>query len=181
MKRSAISGKRCDSLKSIIHTRQTLDLSAEKETRLSTELFSEVKLCSTSSRTDKANGSDSIQENLIVFGLTETDREKNDIEDVKMLMQAIRVDVSPKEIERIGTIDNQRTRPLKMRMNSLEDKEAVMKRLNLNNADERYRRLSIKDERMEIKSWLHKKQNEETMKIVRSTGRYVDHLAKNYE
>lgn len=111
-----------------------------------------------------------VQENN---GLTEDRKKESDQEFVNSLFQILGVSTKPKTTTRLGkTTEANRTRPLKLVMNSIDDKLLIMARLsNLKTAEDKYKRISIKDdytpeERSVIKAWSDKanelNKNEET-------------------
>ena len=75
----------------------------------------------------------------------------------------------PKTIMRLGMIQTDKPRPLKLEMSNINDKEQVMKRLvNLKNAPDEYRKINVRDdlslqERNLVKEWIKKaaKRNDE--------------------
>merc|ERR1712096_137933 len=77
-------------------------------------------------------------------------------------LDTIGVTSRPKQIIRLGKSNGERKRPVKLIMNNSEDKDSVMSRLvNLKNAEEIYRNLSVRDdytieERELIKEWVKK-------------------------
>ena len=83
-------------------------------------------------------------------------------------MEVIGVNVLPISVTRIGKIQDGRIRPIKLVMNSLENKNRIMSRLvNLKYAEERFKRLSVKDdytveERQLIKIWHQKAEERNT-------------------
>ncbi|MEO2160791.1 MAG: hypothetical protein ABGX14_06775, partial [bacterium] len=77
-------------------------------------------------------------------------------------LEVIGVTTHPKQIMRIGKRNDKGMRPIKLVMNSTDDKEKVMSRLgNLKNADEVFNKLSVRDdytikERELIREWVNK-------------------------
>ena len=92
-----------------------------------------------------------------------------DKEFVTALFGAIGVDHRPKAIVRLGSPDNNKCRPLRVTMNTDDEKDLVMARLpNLKNAEDNLKKVSVTDdytadERNEIKIWVEKakKRNED--------------------
>ena len=107
------------------------------------------------------------EKNIVMHGViaNEPDREAEfDQEYVASFLQVIGADVSPESITRLGKnvsdpTENRKSRPLRLCMKTIEDKEKVMRRLsNLKNADDKYKKVSVKDdytfeEREIIKEW----------------------------
>ena len=103
--------------------------------------------------------------NLIIYGSSEEiDKYNNlqvhDKQFVSSFLETIGITLSPKQIIRLGKPNDDKRRPLKLVMNSSEDKDSIMSRLViLKNAI--YRKLSVRDdytieEREQIKSWIRK-------------------------
>ena len=113
------------------------------------------------------------ENNLIIhgvyeFGQTDKEKEKEDQTFIKSFLEVIGVNVLPISVTRIGKIQDGRIRPIKLVMNSLENKDRIMSRLvNLKYAEERFKRLSVKDdytveERQLIKIWHQKAEERNT-------------------
>ena len=94
-------------------------------------------------------------------------------------LETIGTTLSPKQIIHLGKPNGDKRRPLKLVMNSSEDKDSIMSRLvNLKNADDIYRKLSVRDdytieEIEQIKSWVRKaevKNKEENTQSWKVTG-----------
>jgi len=107
------------------------------------------------------------EKNMIIHGVVENrGAEIEDMEHDEMyisdLFQIIGADVKPTTITRLGKPNEERNRPIKLVMESTEDKAQVMSRLiNLKNAEQVYRSISVKDdhtyeERETIKQWMRK-------------------------
>ena len=105
--------------------------------------------------------------NIILHGVTEyegTPEEiaKQESDYVKSLLNIIGVNSKPEYIGRLGQKGNGRKRPIKLAMKTSQEKDEIMSRLvNLKNAEEEYRKISIKDdytfqERLLVKQWLKK-------------------------
>ena len=92
--------------------------------------------------------------NIIVHGVKERTKNSEDrmIEldqtYVKELFSILGLTINAKSITRLGKLDTDgKCRPLKLTMNSVEDKKSVMSRLsNLKSAEEQYKNISIKDD-----------------------------------
>ena len=88
-----------------------------------------------------------------------TETQDQDAEFIKNLFSIIGVTATPQSITRLGKPDLERTRPLKLVMATIENKDQVMKRLvNLKNAPDTYRKICVRDdltieERNLIKTW----------------------------
>ena len=77
-------------------------------------------------------------------------------------------------------VTSKRARPIKICMKTLEEKERAMKRLaNLRNADDKYKRISIKEdytweERQQIREWVtkaeEKNKEEQTSEATQKTA-----------
>ena len=93
--------------------------------------------------------------NIIIHGVKEG-KEVSDIQIkesdktyVKALFAILGLTISVKSITRLGKINlqNENCRPIKLVMNSTEDKQLVMSRLsNLKSAEDQYRNISVKDD-----------------------------------
>ena len=106
--------------------------------------------------------------NLIIYGVDETtenvDSLKTQDEDfMSLFLDTIGVTSRPKQIMRLGKPDNnKKQRPIKVIMSDTAEKELVMSRLtNLKNAEEVYRKCSVRDdytfeERDLIREWVKK-------------------------
>ena len=105
--------------------------------------------------------------NLIIYGISEEIDKDNNLQEhdkqfVSSFLETIGITLSPKQIIRLGKPNDDKRRPVKLVMNSSQDKDSIMSRLvNLNNADDIYRKLSVRDdytieEREQIKSWVRK-------------------------
>ena len=110
------------------------------------------------------------EKNLIIHGVYENEKtdEENNNEDqnfIDSFLGVIGVNVKPISITRIGKLQEGKIRPIKLVMNSTENKYQIMSRLvNLKNAEEKFKKLSVKDdytfeERQIIKIW-HQKADE---------------------
>ena len=89
--------------------------------------------------------------NLIIHGFSEsTDRQKEtdvDNEIIKELFGVIEIESTHVSATRIGKPSDTKSRPLKVIMRNLNDKELVMNNLNkLKNAEDRFRKISITDD-----------------------------------
>lgn len=102
------------------------------------------------------------EKNLILHGVPEIS-DTDDKAYVKSLLALIGVNIEPTDIVRLGKEnDNGRLRPIKLTMSSIEHKNLVLSRLvNLRNAEDEYRRISIKEdytfeERELVRNWKKK-------------------------
>ena len=102
------------------------------------------------------------EKNLILHGVPEIS-DTDDKGYVKSLLALIGVNIEPTDIVRLGKEnDNGRLRPIKLTMSSIEHKNLVLSRLvNLRNAEDEYRRISIKEdytfeERELVRNWKKK-------------------------
>ena len=90
--------------------------------------------------------------NMIIYGISEmfenhTSLKEHDKHFVTSFLETIGVASNPKEIVRLGKENNKKKRPVKVIMNTSEEKDRIMSRLNnLKNADEIYRSLSVRDD-----------------------------------
>lgn len=89
---------------------------------------------------------------------------------LKSFLVVIEVEAEPKTIIRLGKPGNNKTRPLKVVMNSSDDKFNVMSSLKkLKGAEDNFRLLRVTDdytqtEREEIKLWHEKAKKKQTSK-----------------
>ena len=102
------------------------------------------------------------EKNLILHGVSEMS-DTDDKAYVKSLLALIGVNIEPTDIVRLGKEnDNGRLRPIKLTMSSIEHKNLILSRLvNLRNAEDEYRRISIKEdytfeERELVRNWKKK-------------------------
>lgn len=102
------------------------------------------------------------EKNLILHGVPEMS-DTDDKAYVKSLLALIGVNIEPTDIVRLGKEnDNGRLRPIKLTMSSIEHKNLILSRLvNLRNAEDEYRRISIKEdytfeERELVRNWKKK-------------------------
>ena len=102
------------------------------------------------------------EKNLILHGVPEIS-DTDDKAYVKSLLALIGVNIEPTDIVRLGKEnDNGRLRPIKLTMSSIEHKNLILSRLvNLRNAEDEYRRISIKEdytfeERELVRNWKKK-------------------------
>ena len=103
--------------------------------------------------------------NLIIYGIKEvTDNglKEHDEQFVASFLDTIGIAMRPQQITRLGKPNEDKKRPVKLVMDSVDDKEQIMARLsNLKNADEVYRTLSVREdytikERELIREWVSK-------------------------
>ena len=88
--------------------------------------------------------------NLIIYGVNETtdgNQNEHDQNFVVSLLETIGVTQRPKKIMRLGNKTADKSRPVKLVMENEGDKNTIMARLgNLKNAEEIYRKVSIRDD-----------------------------------
>ena len=112
------------------------------------------------------------EKNIIIHGVHEvngTDKEmkEEDRSYVVSLLEILGTSATPESITRLGNVtdkevNHKRPRPIKICMKTLAEKERAMARLaNLRNADDKYKRISIKEdysweERQRIREWVSK-------------------------
>ena len=102
--------------------------------------------------------------NLIIYGISEETENviDSDTRFISSFLEVIGITERPKMIVRLGKPNEGNKRPVKLIMNSSEEKGKIMSRLpNLRNAEDIYRKLSVRDdytleERELIKEWVHK-------------------------
>ena len=109
------------------------------------------------------------EKNLVIHGIverkgTDAENEEHDKTFIASLLQILGTDVKPVKIIRLGSngFGSNNKRPVKLIMQSTEDKDQIMCRLvNLKNAEEQYKAISVKDdytleERDLIRHWVKK-------------------------
>ena len=102
------------------------------------------------------------ENNIIIHGVTDNNVPTEDDTFVYSFLEILGANVKPTSIHRLGKPNNDKSRPLKLAMASISDKNLVMSRLtNLKAADDQFRKISVRDdytpeERSMIKS-LHEK------------------------
>ena len=133
--------------------------------------------------------------NVIIYGISEISADNQNIAKghdekfVHSLLGTIGVTSLPKHIIRLDKPIADKTRPVKLVMTNSRDKDNIISRLvNLKNAEEIYRKASVRDdytieEREMIKEWVKKvaqKNNEENTQSwkVRGTPKNGLHLVK---
>ena len=88
--------------------------------------------------------------NLIIYGVSEPNKESQKADDdafVSALFEKIGVAHHPKEIIRLGPRNKDRARPVKLIMESENEKNTVVARLsNLKNAEDTFRKISIRED-----------------------------------
>ena len=107
--------------------------------------------------------------NFIVYGIKEDVIKDADSNFIKSFLGVIGIDATPKSVIRLGQRKDNTSRPVKVTMNTDLEKDSVMSRLiNLKDADEVYKKLSVRDdytieERELVREWSRKaaKKNEE--------------------
>ena len=92
--------------------------------------------------------------NIIIHGISEetagensNSEESHDQNFIKSFLEAIEVDVTPKQVLRLGRLSPDKKRPVKVILNNAEDKENIMSGLRkLKNADPTLRGISVRDD-----------------------------------
>ena len=108
--------------------------------------------------------------NFIIYGLSETQGDNTNLQEndkilMKSFLQTIEVDVTPKQVMRLGRKEGEKNRLLKVIMSNLDDKEKVMSNLNkLKNANENLRCISVRDDYTQEERNLLKAMNDEAKK-----------------
>jgi hypothetical protein len=160
-----------EKLNSIINQNQTYKSYAEK-------VKDNVEVSNLESIIKETKNDDLVQErerelrsaNLIIYGVDEapeapdnqTNPQVHDEKFISSFLEVIGVTSRPKQIMRLGKRNDNSKRPIKLVMNNTDDKEKVMSRLgNLKNADEVFRKLSVREdytikERELIREWVNK-------------------------
>ena len=101
------------------------------------------------------------EKNMILHGVEENESQTDD-DFVRNFLSIVGADATPESKTRLGNKVDGKIRPLRLVMKSTEEKDRVMSRLvNLKNADDRYRKVSVRDdysieERNLIKQWSDK-------------------------
>ena len=96
------------------------------------------------------------ENNIVIHGVleenggNEIENKKVDDEFVSSLITILGSNVTPQSVTRLGKLDGsvaEKRRPLRLCMKNSKDKEQIMLRLsNLKNADEKFKRISVKDD-----------------------------------
>ena len=116
-------------------------------------------------------------QNLILYGISEVcdaDLKHHDNEFIISFLDKIGVAVRPKQIIRLGKPSDDKIRPIKLVMETDDDKDAVMSRLgNLKNAEEIFRKVSVRDdytieEREMVREWVKKAADKNTAENTQS-------------
>ena len=105
--------------------------------------------------------------NVIIYGVADKDFSDKEEEDksnggfAENMFKDLGVSISKKRIERIGTFQKEKSRPLKLSFTSEEDKKSIMANLKNLKGIEKYRKMSVTDdytraERILIKTWADK-------------------------
>ena len=102
--------------------------------------------------------------NIIIHGVDEKEgnSKEKDEEFINVFLGTIGNNTKPESIVRLGKYDMNKSRPIKVKMISENEKLNVMSRLsNLKNAEENLKRISVTDdytieERAEIRKWIEK-------------------------
>ena len=128
--------------------------------------------------------------NLIIHGVKE-ENDHSDEDFVKEFTKDLGTDFQPKLIQRLGTAQKNKIRPLRITMNTEEEKDKIMSRLpNLKNSRDRIKKITVTEdytveERQEIKKWVvrakekTKEENDENITWkVRGTPKNGLHLVK---
>ena len=91
--------------------------------------------------------------NIIIHGIKENaenaeENKKSDDAFITKLFQILGVNAQPKLILRLGKLENiEKSRPIKLVMSTVDEKNLVMSRLpNLKAAEDQYRRISVRDD-----------------------------------
>ena len=130
--------------------------------------------------------------NIIIHGVEEEKENSTETDEqfVTEFLSALGVNQEPKSTVRLGRAENNKRRPLRLTMNTDEEKDTVMARLpNLKNAEDKLKMISVTyyytvDEINEIKTWVEKakKKNEketgDVVSKVRGTPKNGLRLAK---
>ena len=102
------------------------------------------------------------ENNIIIHGVTDNNNSTEDDTYVDSFLAILGASVKPTSVNRLGKPNSDKSRPLKLAMATISDKNLVMSRLtNLKAADDQFRKISVRDdytpeERTMIKS-LHEK------------------------
>ena len=122
------------------------------------------------------------EKNVIIHGVLEVAESQNNIvydqDYVKSLFRILGLTIEPSSISRLGmtTGNNEAlSRPIKLTMSSVEHKDLVLSRLvNLKNAEEKYRRISVKEDyTYEERELVRKKKpTHVTRRKIQMTGEY---------
>ena len=89
--------------------------------------------------------------NIIIHGISEARTDgvalhKHDEDFIKSFLDAIEVEVQPKQIARLGNENANKRRPVKVILKNLDDKEKIISNLNkLKNAEPSIRGISVRD------------------------------------
>lgn len=105
--------------------------------------------------------------NVIIYGVADKDFSDKEEEDksnggfAENMFKDLGVSISKKRIERIGTFQKEKSRPLKLSFTSEEDKKSIMANLKNLKGIDKYRKMSVIDdytraERILIKKWADK-------------------------
>ena len=105
--------------------------------------------------------------NLIIYGINETSDEQKNLKEqdtnfINSFLDTIGITSRPKQIIRLGKMNEKKQRPIKLVMDNISDKESIMSRLsNLKNAEPIYRSVSVRDdytieERELVREWVKK-------------------------
>ena len=126
--------------------------------------------------------------NIVIQGVNEGKQEDKDY--ISLLLKTLGVHSEPESITRLGKSEPNKNRLLKIKVNSVSDKNQFMSRLsNLKNVEDRFRKINVTDdytlqEREEIRRWVDKaKEKNLTEKVlfiwkVRETPKNGLHLAR---
>ena len=109
--------------------------------------------------------------NLSIYGIDEVSDDQNNVNEhdkkcVHSFLDIIGITTFPKQIVRLGKPNENKMRPVKLVMAKSGDKDTIMSRLgNLKNAEEIYRKVSVRDdytikERGLIKEWVKRKEKQ---------------------
>ena len=103
--------------------------------------------------------------NIIIHGVPEVDdenRERKDVIFITAFIEALGLNYKPQSMSRLGKLDSNKTRPIKMKMTTECEKQNIMSRLsNLKNGESCLKTISVTDdytieERNIIRNWVNK-------------------------
>ena len=110
--------------------------------------------------------------NILIHGISEETTGENvnspdqDRNFIKSFLEAIEVDVAPKQILRLGNKSPDKKRPVKVILKNADDKEKIMSGLNkLKNADPSLRAISVRDDYTQEERKLIRTMNEEATRL----------------
>ena len=118
--------------------------------------------------------------NVIIHGVKEDGEniKEKDEEYVKEFIGKLGLDLIPESIVRLGKMDSNKVRPMKLRFKSENDKDNVMARLpNLKNAEDHLKQISVTDDytvEERLEKWLKRLKRRTATKPKRLYGRLVE-------